>query len=1433
MPFRLFDPHQVIHRFTMWCIRVGLSFCIVFGLVFVLPITPVYAASITVTTTADTLDAAGTCSAITLASLPGPDGQVSLREAVCAANSNPGDDTISFSINGTFVLSGAANEDNGSSGDLDIKQSLTIVGNGVNNTIIDGGNIERIFDVFPSAASHFNVSNLSLQNGNTTSSSFKEGGAIYLHNNVTANLSDCKVNNNSSGQHGAIENRGILTIERCVFSDNATVGSGTAVAGAIRTQNNLTIRDSLFLNNSVQGDGGAIGIKLGTANSVLIERSAFVNNRAELSGGINGHGGAISTTDNMGPITISNSTFSGNQSAGDGGALYVLASGGTGTLTLINSTLTGNRATRYGGGIFQYGSNATLHNSLLSANQANIGNQDIYGSVTSDSSYNLISVNTNLSGITNGTNNNQIGTVASPINPLLGAIQTINNTQVHPLLAGSPAINAAGSANCPATDQRNVSRVASTCDIGAFEFIAPPDTTITATPPSISSSASASFSFSGSGSSPIASYQCQLDGATFAACTSPVSYGGLSQGSHTFSVRAIDTAGNTDPTPASYTWTIDTSAPDTTITANPPSITNSTNVTFSFTGSDNGTIASYQCQLDGATFAACASPVSYGGLSQGSHTFSVRAIDTAGNTDPTPASYTWTIDTSAPDTTITANPPSITNSTNASFSFTGSDNGTIASYQCQLDGAAFAACTSPISYTGLSQGTHTFSVRAIDTAGNIATPASYSWTIDTSAPDTTITANPASITNSTNASFSFTGSDDGTIASFECQIDGGAFSACTSPQAYTGLAAGSHTFAVRAIDTAGNVDSSPASYTWTIDTTTPSVTITSTLNLLTNQSPIEVNVSFSKPVSGFVAGDLIIGNATVSDFSGSGTSYSFNLIPSSDGLVTVDIPANVVVDNASNGNTAASQWSIEYDGTAPSVTVEQASTQADPTNLAPISFVVTFSEPVTGFDDLSDLQISGSAGANNASITGSGSSYTVTVSGMSSAGTVILSVPAGVASDNAGNANSASSSSDNSVFFDSVVPVVTGINRLDNNPSNAASVRYQVSFSKSVQQVDASDFAISASGLSGTSISSVVGSGQIYTVTLSTGSGSGSGSLRLDLLDDDSIVDAAGNTLGGSGSSNGDFTSGQSYTIDKAAPSVGDLSIPAVVAGSSELQFTLNISDSTAVQRSSIANGLVMVSGPNSFSQAATIVSVTPDSDGSPLSLVLSIAAPGGTWDHADNGAYSIALQANQLQDIVGNRSSASTLGSFTVILSPNSYSLYLPMVQRPGQADLVGSISITPNQSSFNAGEAVSVSVTITNQGTASANNFWVDLLINPDQVPNQSNIIWNEHCTLSPCYGLSWLVTQSLAPGQSITLSASQALPEYSNWSGSFAAGTSDLYLVVDSWNPGVSTGAISESNESNNVAYFGGLQVSPKQAKQAPSAILKPQPKPRYLP
>jgi hypothetical protein len=194
------------------------------------------AASIVVTTTADTIDAAGTCPTVTLASLPGPDGQTSLREAVCAANTNAGVDTITFSVNGTFAVTGAANEDNGGAGDLDIKQSLTIAGNGATNTIVDGSGAERVFDVFPAAASTFDLSGVTVQNGDTRLASFKEGGAVYLHNNVTSTISGSRIVNNFSGANGAIENRGNLTISNSTISNNQTIpASGSVVGGGIHT----------------------------------------------------------------------------------------------------------------------------------------------------------------------------------------------------------------------------------------------------------------------------------------------------------------------------------------------------------------------------------------------------------------------------------------------------------------------------------------------------------------------------------------------------------------------------------------------------------------------------------------------------------------------------------------------------------------------------------------------------------------------------------------------------------------------------------------------------------------------------------------------------------------------------------------------------------------------------------------------------------------------------------------------------------------------------------------------------------------------------------------------------------------------------------------------------------------------------------------------
>jgi large repetitive protein len=115
----------------------------------------------------------------------------------------------------------------------------------------------------------------------------------------------------------------------------------------------------------------------------------------------------------------------------------------------------------------------------------------------------------------------------------------------------------------------------------------------------------------------------------------------------------------------------------------------------------------------------------------------VRARDAAGNVDGTPASRSWTVtapDTTAPNTTIGAgSPPSSTTSTSASFSFTSSESGS--SFECSLDGAAFAACTSPRAYSNLAVGQHEFRVRARDVAGNTdATPAAHAWAVTTPVP---------------------------------------------------------------------------------------------------------------------------------------------------------------------------------------------------------------------------------------------------------------------------------------------------------------------------------------------------------------------------------------------------------------------------------------------------------------------------------------------------------------------------------------------------------------------------------------------------------------------------------------------------------------------------------------------------------------------------
>jgi hypothetical protein len=252
-----------------------------------------------------------------------------------------------------------------------------------------------------------------------------------------------------------------------------------------------------------------------------------------------------------------------------------------------------------------------------------------------------------------------------------------------------------------------------------------------------------------------------------------------------------------------------------TITGAPQNPTSSTSASFTFTGETGST---FECKLDASAYASCTSPKNYTGLSFSSHTFRVRARK--GGKTSGDAVYTWTVsnDTTPPPVpSITSSPPSPTNSTGASFAFTDAETGV--SFLCRVDAAAFAACTSPKVYSGLTPGAHTFQVKAKDAVGNQSVPASWTWAIDTTPPPVpVITSKPDDPAPSAISTFEFT--DAESPVTFQCSIENGTFQACTSPFTFTVIVDtsnnGQHQFAVRAIDAAGNA-SGAASYKWKVD----------------------------------------------------------------------------------------------------------------------------------------------------------------------------------------------------------------------------------------------------------------------------------------------------------------------------------------------------------------------------------------------------------------------------------------------------------------------------------------------------------------------------------------------------------------------------------------------------------------------------------------
>src|ERR1017187_5059952 len=298
---------------------------------------------------------------------------------------------------------------------------------------------------------------------------------------ITGSGATLSITNNSDNSYHVINNYNNRVTSTAVldgFTISGGNASGTNGGGMLNISSSPTLANLTFSGNNASSDGG--GIYNSGGSSPTLTNLTFSVNNASVGGGIykdrkstrltsvtfsgnNALNGGGMDIDLSSSPTLTNVTFSGNASH-QGGGIFI---GPNSSVSLTNVTMSGNSASILGGAIGNSGLTVNCKNTIIAQNSSP-QYPDGFGPVTSQGN-NLIGNGTGTTGFTNGTNNDQVGTAASPINPLLAPLGNYGGTtQTMALLPGSPAINAGTSTGAPTTDQRGDSRVGAV-DIGAFE----------------------------------------------------------------------------------------------------------------------------------------------------------------------------------------------------------------------------------------------------------------------------------------------------------------------------------------------------------------------------------------------------------------------------------------------------------------------------------------------------------------------------------------------------------------------------------------------------------------------------------------------------------------------------------------------------------------------------------------------------------------------------------------------------------------------------------------------------------------------------------------------------------------------------------------------------------------------------------------------------
>ncbi|GAB3811423.1 hypothetical protein GCM10028895_01550 [Pontibacter rugosus] len=497
----------------------------------------------------------------------------------------------------------------------------------------------------------------------------------------------------------------------------------------------------------------------------------------------------------------------------------------------------------------------------------------------------------------------------------------------------------------------------------------------------------------------------------------------LAQGEHNLSAKAVDAAGNSSTSSASVKFTIDSLAPETTIATGPAEYESSKEATFEF--ESNETNVTFQVSLNGAGYVDAETPYTIKNLSEGTQTLAVRAVDISGNTDASPVTYTWVVDTQAPAAPVITGvsedrgPESndnITSDNTLVILGKAEANAIVTVFKAGVTlGKTKAASNGNWEFSNesesLAEGEHTFTASATDAAGNKGpVSAGLKVQIDLTAPTAVLSSSSKAAVKEafeitlkfSEAAYGVAAGDfsvtNGTLSNFNAS-DRQTYTAVITPTADGAVVV---TYAAgKATDVAGNANQAASTLQRTYDATQPKVILRTDAAAIVN-TPFDVIIAFDEAVTGFDAAGISLTNGTTSNFSKvNASTYTATITPAADGEVSVRVLANKAFDAAANGNEASAVLKRLYDVEHPSVVLQTEA--SNPTNAA-FTVQVQLSEPVKNFTS-DDVKSTNGTVSNLAKV--NDKVYTVLVTPASN-GEVTVQVPANAVQDMAANGNEAS-----------------------------------------------------------------------------------------------------------------------------------------------------------------------------------------------------------------------------------------------------------------------------------------------------------------------------------------------------------------------------------------------------------------------------------------